>query len=231
MAATKVGRLIKGIFDATNYVRDAFMKYYFKNIIGNISSPFSIHHNAIFKNENQISIGPNVFIGKDIILNGRSKNNEFGIVLGDSTYLKGYSYLDSYGGKIDFKGYSNLSQFCLVAGQGEVSIGKYVIFGSHCIVLSSNHIFNDLELPYMFQGDVSAPVVIEDNVWIGAGSIILAGIKIGRNTVIGAGSIVNKNVPSNCLYVNKVEAQIVRELNKDERDTYAKSRNDLFKIY
>jgi len=230
MAATKIGKIIKSIFIAHDSVKSIFMKYYFKNIIGSINSPFSIHSSVLLKNEKQIAIGSNVFIGKDTTLNGRSKDHPYGIILGESTYLKGCSYLDAYGGKIEFKGSSNLSQFSLVAGHGGITIGKYVVFGSHCIVLSSNHIFNDLELPYMFQGDALSPVVIEDNVWVGAGSIVLAGTTIGRNSVIGAGSIITKNVPSNCLYVNKLEGRIVRELSNEERNNYAKYRNKLFKI-
>ncbi|WP_022664325.1 acyltransferase [Desulfospira joergensenii] len=230
MATTQIGKFIKGVFSIHNLFKNVFMKFYFQNIVGNINNPFSIHHSTIFRNERQISIGSNVFIGKDITLNGRSKNHPYGIVLGESTYLKGNSYIDAYGGMIEFKGSSNLSQFSLIAGQGKVTIGKYVIFGSHCIVLSSNHIFNSLEVPYMFQGDIVAPVVIEDNVWIGAGSIILSGTKIGRNSVIGAGSIVNKTVPPNCLYVNKLGRRIVRELNTGERKNYAQYRNKLFNV-
>jgi len=45
------------------------------------------------------------------------------------------------------------------------------------------------------------PVTIEDNVWLGAGSIVLPGVTIGKNTVIGAGSIVTKDIPGNCVAV------------------------------
>jgi acetyltransferase-like isoleucine patch superfamily enzyme len=229
MATAQIGNIIKGFIRLRETFKNHLMSIYFKNIIGSIKSPFSIHHSVQLKNEKQISIGYNVFIGKDTILNGRSKIYPYGIILGESTYLKGFSFLDAYGGKIEFKGSSNLSQFSLIAGQGGITIGKYVIFGSHCILLSSNHIFNDLELPYMFQGDILGPVVIEDNVWIGAGSIILPGTTIGRNSVVGAGSIVNKDVPSNCLFVNKAEGRIVRELNEEEREYNAQYRNKLFK--
>jgi acetyltransferase-like isoleucine patch superfamily enzyme len=45
----------------------------------------------------------------------------------------------------------------------------------------------------------SEPVVIEDNVFIGAGVVILKGVRVGRNSVIGAGSVVTKNVPANTI--------------------------------
>jgi acetyltransferase-like isoleucine patch superfamily enzyme len=44
-----------------------------------------------------------------------------------------------------------------------------------------------------------APVIIGDNVWIGARSVVLPGVKIGNNVVVAAGAVVNKDVPDNCL--------------------------------
>lgn len=44
---------------------------------------------------------------------------------------------------------------------------------------------------------MAKPIVVGNNVWIGAGSVILAGVFIGDNTVIGAGSVVTKSIPAN----------------------------------
>lgn len=57
------------------------------------------------------------------------------------------------------------------------------------------------------------PVKIEDNVWIGGGTIILPGVTIGKNSVIGAGSIVNKTIPENCVAVGN-PCRVIREINK-----------------
>lgn len=45
------------------------------------------------------------------------------------------------------------------------------------------------------------PVIIEDNVWIGGGAIILPNVTIGKNSVIGAGSVVTRSIPANCVAV------------------------------
>ena len=45
----------------------------------------------------------------------------------------------------------------------------------------------------------SAPIVIEDDVWVGAHSIILKGVTIGARSIIGAGSVVTKNIPPDCV--------------------------------
>ncbi len=59
----------------------------------------------------------------------------------------------------------------------------------------------------------AAPIVIEDNVFIGAGSKVLKGVRIGRNSVIGAGSIVSKDIPSNSIAIGN-PAKVIAELFK-----------------
>ena len=61
------------------------------------------------------------------------------------------------------------------------------------------------------KGITTKPIKIGDNAWIGARSIILPGIEIGKNSVIAAGSIVTKSVPENCL-VAGVPAKILKHL-------------------
>ena len=59
------------------------------------------------------------------------------------------------------------------------------------------------------------PITIGDNVWIGAGTIVLPGVSIGNNTVIGAGSVVNKSLPDHVLAVGN-PCRIVRKLTDEE---------------
>lgn len=60
------------------------------------------------------------------------------------------------------------------------------------------------------------PITIEDNVWIGGGSIILAGITIGKGSVIGAGSVVTKSIPADCIAVGN-PCKVIRWLNPQYR--------------
>lgn len=78
---------------------------------------------------------------------------------------------------------------------GKVIIGKYVMMGPQCKIYSRNHAFSRTDIPMMKQGfsDVK-PVIIEDDVWIGGGVIILPGVHVGQGAIIGAGAVVTKNV-------------------------------------
>lgn len=67
--------------------------------------------------------------------------------------------------------------------------------------------------------EVAKPIVVGNNVWIGAGSTILAGVTIGDNTVIGAGSVVKKSIPANVVAVG-VPCRVLREITEEDRRRY-----------
>lgn len=78
---------------------------------------------------------------------------------------------------------------------GLVKIGKNVMIGPELFAISINHEFKDINVPMAKQGKrKDQPIIIEDDVWIGARVIILPGITIGTGSIIGAGSVVTKNV-------------------------------------
>lgn len=77
-----------------------------------------------------------------------------------------------------------------------IRLGNNIEFGPGVKLISSNH------EPTNFSKHLKCkPIVIGNNVWIGANSIILPEVKIGNNVIIGAGSIVVKNIPSNVIAV------------------------------
>ncbi|WP_219724535.1 DapH/DapD/GlmU-related protein [Halomonas urumqiensis] len=58
------------------------------------------------------------------------------------------------------------------------------------------------------------PITIEDNVWLGGGVIVLAGVTIGENSVIGAGAVVTKDIPANVVAVGN-PARVIKALDDD----------------
>src|SRR3954452_16763401 len=79
---------------------------------------------------------------------------------------------------------------------GPVMIGADVMMGPEVLVYALGHAFADTTRPMILQGFIEPrPVVIEDDVWIGARAIILPSVRIGRGSVVGAGSVVTKDVP------------------------------------
>ena len=78
---------------------------------------------------------------------------------------------------------------------GPVKMGKFIMMGPEVIILTQNHKFSDISVPMVKQGyQKTMQVIIEDDVWIGARSVILPGVKIGTGSIIGVGSIVTKDI-------------------------------------
>lgn len=79
---------------------------------------------------------------------------------------------------------------------GKVIIGKDVMMGPDVCIYAQNHAFDRTDIPMNRQGFATEkPVVIGDDVWIGARVIILPGVHIGTGAVVGAGAVVTKDVP------------------------------------
>lgn len=82
---------------------------------------------------------------------------------------------------------------CVILDCAEVRIGDRVMLGPNVQLYTATH---PLDPELRAQGlELAKPIVIEDDVWIGGGAIVLPGVRIGRGAVIGAGSVVSKNVP------------------------------------
>lgn len=60
---------------------------------------------------------------------------------------------------------------------------------------ASNHRFESLTVPIRDQGSEAGYIIVEDDVWIGAGVEVLPNVRIGNSSVVGAGSVVNKDIP------------------------------------
>ena len=85
-------------------------------------------------------------------------------------------------------------------GHDSVTIGNNVKIGA-CVLITDTdaHPLDYLARRTSNEGTKSAPIIIEDDVWVGAHSIILKGVTIGVRSIIGAGSVVTKSIPFDCV--------------------------------
>ncbi len=103
-------------------------------------------------------------------------------------------------GKLKIGNWFYMNWFSIIDCHFSITIGSRVQIGPHCYISDFDHGLDvDISRP-LHRGDKTyAAVVIENNVWIGAGVTILKGVTIGKNAVVAAGSVVTKNVPPNTL--------------------------------
>lgn len=92
-----------------------------------------------------------------------------------------------------------------------VNIGNNVMMGPEVFIITVNHKFDEIDIPMNKQGvSPIQPVIIEDDVWIGARVIILPGVKVGTGSIIGAGAVVSKNVEPYSVMVG-VPAKLIKK--------------------
>lgn len=94
---------------------------------------------------------------------------------------------------------------------GPISIGDHVNLAQGVVVSALNHNFQDKSKRIDEQGVSTSPIIIQDDVWIGANAVITAGVTIGRHSVVAAGSVVTKDVPENTV-VAGCPAKVIKEI-------------------
>jgi acetyltransferase-like isoleucine patch superfamily enzyme len=120
------------------------------------------------------------------------------IEIGDGCEVRHHAVLEVIG---KYNGRIKIGNNCVIGignwlqGAGNITIGDDVIIGPYTCIVSSNHIYDNPDIPIARQPLTLGEVVIEDDVWIGANATILNGVRIGAHSIIGANAFVNKDVP------------------------------------
>jgi len=108
------------------------------------------------------------------------------------------------GGRIKIGKGTFFNHNCSITALKEIEIGCGCSFGNNVVVVDHDHNFKKMTGSLF----VCSSVIIGDNVWIGANSVILKGTKIGANSVIAAGSVIKEEIPDNTLVYQKRETNM-----------------------
>ena len=142
-----------------------------------------------------------------------------GIDIGANTYVMHHAELHVYnfrglgGARIGIGRNCIVGEFSVIRGQGGVTIGDNVIIAPRVQIMAVEHVFEDPTRPILEQGLRALGIQIEDDVWIGAGAIILDGVRVGRGAVVGAGAVVTRDVPPHSV-VAGVPARLLRRIRR-----------------
>lgn len=148
-----------------------------------------------------------ICFGNNVEINSNLKSNPIGGSTKTILYAKP-------GARIKIGNNVGISNACLYAAE-EIEIGDNVLIGGDtCIYDTDFHSLDVGERKVKSETVKTSPVRIEDNVFIGAHSIILKGVTIGQNSIVAAGSVVTKDVPSNQVWGGN-PAKLIR--NMDEK--------------
>jgi carbonic anhydrase/acetyltransferase-like protein (isoleucine patch superfamily) len=129
---------------------------------------------------------------------------EGSVIIGPNAFFTADGGSISIGGTTSFN--SNVHINASVGGA--IRIGQQCLIGPNVVMRTAGHRFDDPRLPIRDQGHVVRDITIDDNVWIGAGAIILGGVHICEGAVIGAGAVVVRNVAAMAIAVG-VPAKVI----------------------
>ena len=148
---------------------------------------------------NNLQVGYNTIIEDGAEINCLSLQ---GIKLGNRVTIGKYAIIrpsNIYGGPIGegltMGDNSNIGPYNYIGCSGKITIGNNVMLAPRVSIYAENHVFDHPEILIRDQGVEKKEVIIEDDCWIAANSIILAGVTIGKGSVVAAGSVVTENVP------------------------------------
>jgi maltose O-acetyltransferase len=128
--------------------------------------------------------------------------------VGEGVELRPPIYVD-YGTNLTI-GHRVFANFGLTAlDVASITIGDDVQIGPHVQLLTPTHPTDPVERRDKWEA--ASPIVIGDNVWLGGGAIVLAGVTIGENSIIGAGAVVTKDIPANVVAVGN-PAKVIKTL-------------------
>lgn len=145
-----------------------------------------------------VRLGNNVFLDQGVYLHALPA----GITIGDDTFIMHHTMLHVFNFRslpqagITIGNNCFIGEFNVMRGQGGITIGEGVYTGPMVQIVAVNHVYRNPNRPIREQGITAQGIVIEDDVWIGAGAAILDGVTIGRGSIIGAGAVVSNNIPA-----------------------------------
>jgi acetyltransferase-like isoleucine patch superfamily enzyme len=200
--------LVVGMIRVMQIIRGLMLKPFFKSSAGMLF----IGRRVKIRHGYKIKAGKNLILEDNVSVNALSTD---GITFGNHVSIARDSILFGTGA-IAYRGVgitigdrTGIAARAYFAGQGGITIGDDVIMGPNVQIFSENHNFSDADTPLQKQGVTKQSVKIGNNCWIGASSIILAGVTIGDGCVIAAGSVVTRSVPANSIAAG-VPAKVIK---------------------
>lgn len=144
-----------------------------------------------------IKLGQGVYLDEGTYLHACPQGIEIGprTIVMHGAVLHVYNFRDMPHSRIRIGSDSLIGEYSVIRGQGGVQIGDRVYTSPFTQIIAVNHVFDDPARPFVEQGITAQGIVIEDDVWLGAGAIITDGVRVGKGAVVAAGAVVTKDVP------------------------------------
>ncbi|AFL83570.1 acetyltransferase (isoleucine patch superfamily) [Belliella baltica DSM 15883] len=176
-------------------IRGTWYRWRLKSVKG----VFLVGKRVTLRQVGYIEVGKNFIAQDHCEINGLSQK---GLIFGDKVTVGSYAIIrptNLYGGEagvgLKVGNNSSIGPYSYIGCSGYIEIGDNVMMSPRVSIYSENHNFEDVDKSMIEQGVTRSFVKIENDCWIAANSIILAGVTVGKGSIVAAGSVVTKDVP------------------------------------
>jgi acetyltransferase-like isoleucine patch superfamily enzyme len=185
----------------------ALRKFMFPWLLGACGRNVIFGQNVVLRHPHKIRIGDNVVIDDNCLLDAKGDRNQ-GISIGSNVFIGRNTILSCKNGDIELADGANVGFNCEIFSASRVSIGRNTLLAAYCYLIGGDHDFSDTSEAILAQGRRSVGVWVGAGAWLGAGAKVLDGVTIGDRAIIGAGAVVRDAVPEAAVAVG-VPARVI----------------------
>lgn len=133
-----------------------------------------------------------------------------GISLADDVIISRNCIIQAKAGSVTIDQRSEVGANTIISTISSIHIGKHALIAPNCFIGGGQYVMDQPEVPMIDLGWApKGPVVLGDDVWLGAGVVVLDGVRVGTGCVVGAGAVVSRDLPDYAIAMG-VPAKIVR---------------------
>jgi acetyltransferase-like isoleucine patch superfamily enzyme len=186
-------------------------------LIMKLEGTVAIERGVRIRFADQVRLGKGVYLDEGVYLHACPG----GIEIGENTMVMHHAELHVYNFRdlphagIRIGRDSLIGEFNVLRGQGGITIGDRVYTSPLVQMAAVNHVFSDPVRPFVEQGITAEGIIVEDDVWIGAGAIVTDGVHIGQGAVVAAGAVITRDVPAHSV-VAGIPARVVKTITGEE---------------
>ncbi|OQX95491.1 hypothetical protein B6I21_05155 [candidate division KSB1 bacterium 4572_119] len=178
-------------------------------ILGSVGRNVAFGTNIAIRHPHKIHIGDNVVIDDHCVLDAKGEGNK-GLKIGNGVFVGRNTILTCHDGDIVLEDNVNIGFNCVISSLGSIVIKKNHLMAAFCYLVGGDHVADKTDVPILYQGRTAKGIVLEENIWLGAGVAVLDGSTVGRDSIVGAHAVVNGNIDEYSIAVG-IPAKTVRD--------------------
>ena len=186
-----------------------FRKKFYPNLFKHVGKSVIFGKGLVLRHPKRIVLGDRAALDDGSLLD--ASGSEAGITLGNDVIVSRNCVVQAKTASVVIGDRTDIGCNVVITSSGGIEIGHSVLIAGNCYIGGGRYNMDRTDIPMMDQGlHTKGPVVIEDDVWLGAGATVLDGVRIGKGCVVGAGAVVTKDLPAYAIAVG-TPAKVIKQ--------------------